>query len=173
MPSEVPSGPIVYELDNGRLITMPPPGDFHCAVELKFAGALLYLGEMCGLGKARVGDVGIILRRNPDRLVGADAAFITNRRLPLCISAEGYLETIPELIVEVRSKNDTWPEIRRKVTEYLAAGVLVVWVPDPQARTVTEFRPNQPDHVYLEDDTLTVPDVIPGFSLAVREALKE
>ena len=84
---------------------------------------------------------------------------------------EGYLETIPELVVEVRSKNDTWAEIHRKVAEYLAAGVHVIWVPDPEARTVTEFRPNQPERVYLEDDTLAIDDVIPGFRLAVRDAL--
>ena len=115
--------------------------------------------------------IGIILRDNPDRLVGADPAFITNARLPVRLSMEGYLETIPELVVEVRSKNDTWAEIHRKVAEYLAAGVHVIWVPDPEARTVTEFRPNQPERVYLEDDTLAIDDVIPGFRLAVRDAL--
>ena len=26
LPDELPSGPVHYELDNGRLITMPPPG---------------------------------------------------------------------------------------------------------------------------------------------------
>jgi Uma2 family endonuclease len=128
-------------------------------------------GEARGLGKARA-EVGIVLRRNLDRLVGADAAFITNASLPLRYSPEGYLETIPELIVEVRSKNDTWAEIRRKAAEYLAAGVHVVWVPDPEARTVTEFRANQPERVYQETDTLTIDDVIPGFALLVRDALQ-
>ena len=172
LPSELPSGPVRYELDNGRLITMPPPGDIHAAVELNLGAHLKFQGEYRGHGKARGGEGGIILRRNPDRLVGADAAFITNASLPLLLSSEGYLETIPQLIVEVKSKNDTWAEIRRKVAEYLAAGVIVVWVPDPAARTITEFRPNVAERVYLEDDTLTVEDVIPGFSLPVRDALQ-
>jgi Uma2 family endonuclease len=32
LPSELPSGPVRYELHHGRLITMPPPGDIHGAV---------------------------------------------------------------------------------------------------------------------------------------------
>jgi len=120
-PSELPSGPVRYELDNGRLITMPPPGDIHGAVELNVGAALKYQGEHRGHGKARSGDVGIVLWRNPDRVVGADAVFITNASLPIRRSPEGYLETIPELVVEVRSKNDTLPAIQRKVDDYLTA----------------------------------------------------
>ena len=71
--------------------------------------------------------------RNPDRLVGADAVFIANSSLPIRESSEGYLETIPDLVVEVRSKNDTLPAVQRKVDDYLTAGVKVVWVVDPAA----------------------------------------
>ncbi len=49
----------------------------------------------------------------------------------------------------------------------------VVWVPDPAARTVTEYRRGAEPRVYLEDDTLTVEDIIPGFQLRVRDALQE
>lgn len=172
-PLELPSGPVRYELDNGRLISMTPPGDIHAAVEMKFAGALLVQGELQGLGKARCGDVGIVLWRNPDRVVGADAAFIATASLPIRRTSEGYLETIPELIVEVRSPNDTLAAMQRKVEDYLAAGVKVVWVADPIQRQVTEHRPGQLASVFGESDTLTVPDIIPGFRLSIREALQD
>jgi len=173
LPSELPSGAVLYELDNGRLLTMPPPGDIHGAVESNLVTALKIQGEHRGLGKARSGDVGVILWRNPDRLVGADAVFIANTSLPIRHSSEGYLETIPDLAVEVRSKNDTQPAVQRKVDDYLTAGVKVVWVVDPAARTVTVHRRDTQLQVYLEDDTLTVEDVIPGFQLLVRDALQE
>ena len=173
LPSELPSGPVLYELDNGRLITMPPPGDVHGAVESNLAFALKSQGEHRGLGKARSGDVGIILWRNPDRLVGADAVFIANRSLPIRHSPEGYLETIPDLAVEVRSKNDTQPAVQRKVDDYLSAGVQVVWIVDPAARTVTAHRRDVEPQVYRENDTLIVEDIIPGFQLLVRDALQE
>jgi Uma2 family endonuclease len=173
LPSDLPSGPVHYELDNGRLITMPPPGDIHGAIELNVGSALKVQGELRGHGKARSGDVGIVLWRNPDRVVGADAAFIAITSLPLRRSPEGYLETIPDLVVEVRSKNDTLAAILRKVEDYLHAGVRLVWVVDPQTRTVTAHRRDMPPQVFHEDDILTVDDVIPGFQLPVRDALQE
>src|SRR5438067_9191860 len=109
LPSELPSGTVRYEIDNGRLITMPPPGDEHGAVEANFAFLLKLNGQRRDLGKTRCGDVAVILWRDPDRVVGADAVFIANASLPIRRSREGYLETIPDLVVEVVSKNDTVP----------------------------------------------------------------
>jgi Uma2 family endonuclease len=173
MPTDLPSGPVRYELHHGRLITMPPPGDIHGAVELKVAGALLVQGESAGLGKARCGEVTVVLGRNPDHVFGADAAFISNSRLPIRRSPEGYLETIPDLVVEVRSKNESLPATARKAADYLAAGVVVVWVVDPLSRNVVEYRQGAEPRTWEEGDTLTVEDVIPGFRLAVRDALAE
>jgi Uma2 family endonuclease len=173
LPSELPSGTVCYELHHGVLVTMPPPGDIHGAVESNLATELKVQGERRGHGKARSGDVGIILARNPDHLLGPDAVFITNARLPLRRSPEGYLETIPELIVEVRSKNDTLAALERKAQDYLRAGAVVVWVVDPINRDVVEHRQGVPPRSYAEDDTLTVPDLIPDFALLVRAALQE
>jgi Uma2 family endonuclease len=166
LPSQLPTGDVKYELDDGRLVIMAPPGDIHGAAQLKIASELLLQGERQGHGKART-EVAVILRRNPDRLVGPDAAFIANRSLPLRHSAEGYLETIPELVVEVRSKNDTQPRIDRKVGEYLNAGVVVVWVLDPDTRTVTICRQGEQPQRLSATDTLKVPDLIPGFQVAI------
>src|SRR5689334_22117731 len=99
LPTELPSGPVLYEIHHGRLVTMCPPGDFHGAVENKIASALYTQGEEKGHGKARCGEVTIIIARNPDHVLLADALFVTNVRLPIRRSPEGYLETIPELIV--------------------------------------------------------------------------
>lgn len=173
LPEELPSGTVRYELDDGKLIIMPPPGNLHGAVESNLVTALKIQGEKRGLGKARSGDVGIVLRRNPDRVVGADAAFIAKRSLPIRESPEGYLETIPELVVEVRSKNETLASLRRKAHRYLDAGAVLVWVVDPQRRVVTAYRRGRRAQIYREDDVLTADDIIPGFELGVREALEE
>src|SRR5262245_49848127 len=106
LPTELPSGPVRYELHHGRLITLPPPGDNHSAAQSNLATELKMQGERKGHGKART-EVTIIIERSPDHVFVPDAAFIANDRLPLRQSSEGYLETIPHLIVEIRSKNDT------------------------------------------------------------------
>jgi Uma2 family endonuclease len=169
LPDELPSGPVKWELANGRLIVMPLPGDIHGAVEANVVGELKIQGEKPGHGKVRCGDVGIILWRNPDRVVGADAAFIALTSLPIKLSKEGWLETIPDLVVEVRSKNDTWKEVLDKVADYLYAGVRLVWVIDPKKEIVTAFRPARKPKVFKKTDSLTADDIIPGFRMLVAD----
>jgi Uma2 family endonuclease len=168
LPSSLPSGDVRYELDNGSLIIMPPPGADHGIGQGKVYHHLLVQGQSHGHGKA-FAEVGIILKRNPDSLVGADNAFVCQRSLPVKKSHEGYLETIPELVVEVRSKNDTNKKIEDKVAAYHLAGVVVIWVPDPATRTLTVYHAGQQPVVLKADELLTVPDLIPGFQIAVRE----
>jgi Uma2 family endonuclease len=168
-PSELPSGSVLYELDNGKLIVFPVHDAFHGAVEANLATELMLQGERRGLGKARVGGVGVVLWRGPDRVVGADALFIANASLPVRLSSEGFLETIPDLVVEVRDRNESQIWLRRKVKDYLVAGVRVVWVADPEARAVTVYRRGQPPHEFRQTETLTVEDVIPGFEVAVGD----
>jgi len=172
LPGELPSGPVRYELNNGILVIMPPPGDIHGAAQVNIGSALKVQGDDKGLGKAR-GEVGVVLWRNPDRVVAPDALFVAAASLPIRVSEHGgYLETIPDLVAEVRSPNDTATEVRNKVNDYLAAGVRVVWVADPAAATVTVYRVRQSPQVLGADDELTVEDVIPGFRMPVRDVFR-
>jgi Uma2 family endonuclease len=169
LPDELPSGPVKYELDQGRLVTlMAPPGEIHGFHQ----GTIVYLlkshGERAGHGKA-FGETGLILRRNPDTVVAPDAAFVANQSLPVRTSREGYLETIPELVVEVRSKNDSMAELLAKAETYLRAGVQVVWIIDPAAQKLTVCRPQQAAVELGRGDSLTAEGIIPGFQIAVAE----
>lgn len=140
MPRELPSGPVHFELDNGRLVAHQAPDALHGSVLARLCSLLLGNDDHDQPGEAYAGGVGIVLWRNPDRVVGADIAFVRRESLPVKESREGYLETIPDLIVEVASKNDTAAYLERKANDYLRAGVRVVWIADPQTKTLTEHR---------------------------------
>lgn len=172
LPKSLPSGDVDYEINNGKLVVMPPPGDLHSAFQSNLATELKIQGERNGHGKCRP-EVGILLWRSPDRLVGADVAFITNKSLPLRRSREGYLLTIPELVVEIRSKNDSDLSIQEKVRDYLKAGVHVVWIVEPERRVVLEYRADESSKTFAENDTLVVDDVIPGFRMPVAEVFQD
>jgi Uma2 family endonuclease len=173
LPSQLPSGPVRYELHHGRLITLPACDDWHGAAVARFAGELMEQGQHRGLGKARCGGVGLILGRDPDHLFGVDVLFISNSRLPIRRSPEDYLETMPELVVEVCGLSERPAGLARKAADYLQAGAVCVWVADPFRRNVVEYRDGVEPRTYGEDETLTCEDIIPGFRLDVRMALAE
>lgn len=165
LPTDLPSGSVDYEIDNGRLVTMVPPGDVHGSVQGNIVTELKVQGERKGYGKAR-SEVGFILWRDPDRVVGADAVFIATSSLPIKRSPDGYLETKPDLVVEIRSKNDSVAYLNRKAEDYLAAGVKVVWIVDPETRTVSVQRQGGKPTAYQSGDMLEC-EFIEGFALSV------
>lgn len=173
-PAELPSGwPINYELDNGRLVLiMAPPGDVHGAAQSKIATYLTMRGEFEGHGKVRT-ETGLILWKAPDRVVTPDVMFAAKKSLPLRTSPQGYWETIPELVVEVRSKNDSLTYVGRKVKHYRKAGVEIVWVVDPGAGTVTIHTAQGEPVVRGKGDVLELPGLIPDFSLSVDDVFRE
>jgi Uma2 family endonuclease len=171
MPTHLPSGDVDFELDQGRLIVMVPPGHLHGATQTRLGSALFMQGEQAGHGRAFT-EVGVVLSRMPDTVVGPDVAFITTAKLPVRESPEGYLETIPDLVIEIRSRNDTTAELDGKVAVYLAAGVRSVWVADPIAKTVVTHQTGSPPRAYTESDTITLDDPIPGFRLVVADVFR-
>ncbi len=142
------------------------------AYQNQIAFELTRQGEKQGHGKCRV-ESGVLLWEDPDTLVGPDAMFITNKKLPLRRSSEGYLLTIPELVVEIRSKNDSNSYVDQKVRDYLKAGVEVVWVVDAARKAVFEYRPAAESRTYSHGDVLTLDDLIPGFNMRVADVFQE
>ena len=170
LPRALPSGEVGYELHDGRLVVTSPHVAGHGRRQARFAAHLFLDGEKFGHGEAYA-RVEILLRRDPDHLLCADAAFVTAARLPARVSTEGFLLTVPDLVVEIRSKVDAGPEFPERIENYLSAGVALVWVADPEARTVTAHRANQAPATFGPSDTLTALPVIPGFAVPVAELL--
>lgn len=119
------------------------------------------------LGRACVGS-GVVTERNPDTVRGPDSSFYSYHRLPRGAVPVGYPEAAPDLIVEVRESGERWPKLLEKVAEYLNAGVSVVCVLDPDARTAQVFDAERPVRVVGEGNELTFPEVLPGFAVPVR-----
>jgi len=168
LPTHLPSGDVDFELDRGKFIVIALPEHLHGAVQLGIGSALYMQGEQRGHGRAFT-EVGVVLSRRPDTVLGPDAVFISTAKLPVVESPEGYLETIPDLAVEVRSRNDSAAELDRKIAHYLGAGVRVVWIADPKTKTIAAHRAGEKPRVFSESETLTVDDVIPGFHLNVAD----
>lgn len=137
-------------------------------VSLLLAGSLLDYLKRHDLGKL-VGADGM-MRLFPGLVRIPDVAFISWKRYPKKTRKRGEIPTVaPDLVVEVLSKGDTRREMARKLDEYFRAGVLLVWYVDPKRRTVRVFTNRDHSVVLGEDQHLDGGDVLPGFTLSIRD----
>ncbi len=160
------------ELIDGRIVQMSPTGGEHGQVEFDLGRLLGNFVAEHKRGWVMGGEVGIYIRRNPDRVRAADVAFISRERLPHK-PRPGFLEVAPELVVEVISPNDTWEEMRRKLEDYFSIGVDRVWVVEPENRAIVVYRSLTESQVLNEGDVLKGAGVLEGFTLPVASLFEE
>jgi Uma2 family endonuclease len=102
-----------------------------------------------------------------------DASFIAlNRMTREQYEEEGYIDIVPDLVVEVISPNDRAADVEEKLAEWLGAGVKVVWIINPESRTIRIHRRDGESAFLRSSDTLSAHDVLPGFSLPVAELFR-
>ena len=82
---------------------------------------------------------------------------------------QGYLEVMPELVVEIVSPSDSDQDVRDKTAMWLDHGVSVVLEVRPVARAIAVHRPGVSAVTLTGEDVLEVDDVLPGFSLPLSE----
>ena len=68
----------------------------------------------------------------------------------------------------MKSPTDRWGNIQIKSGEYLNAGVRVVIVLDPETESASVHRKDELHQLAHNGDVLTIPDVLPGFSVPVK-----
>jgi Uma2 family endonuclease len=166
--AELPDDGRSLELVEGRIIELPPPKGRHGRVCYRIASIVGNFVDARDLGTILINDTGIITRRNPDSVRGADVAYFSYDRMARGPVPDSYADVAPELIFEVRSPSDRWRDVETKVAEYLSMGVLVVCVLDPQPPAARLYAPNQPVRILGPDDELTFPEFLPGFVAVVR-----
>jgi Uma2 family endonuclease len=155
------------ELVDGIVKEVAMPGFEHGMVVVTIARLLGNFVADHSLGRVVSNDTYFYTRHAPDVVRGMDVAYISYARLPKGPVPRGPLDVAPELVVEVRSPYDAWTDVFAKVEEYLAAGVPVVLVADPEKGTVSALRKGPTQEDFHDGDTLTVPDVLPGFAVEV------
>lgn len=160
------------ELVRGRIVRMNVPNFFHgkhCSRINRLLGNYV---EEHDLGHVLCNDAGVITERDPDTVRGPDVSFYSYSRIPKDADPAGYPSVAPEVVFEVRSPGDRWPKILAKVSEYLDAGVLVVYVVDPASKTVTLFDTDQPGLRLDDDDELTFPEPLAGLRFPVKRLFR-
>ena len=102
-----------------------------------------------------------------------DVSFISWEQLPgRRVPRVPIADLAPDLAVEVISPSNTTREMERKLQEYRAAGVRLVWYVLPEPQEIHVYTAEQHD-VLTIDQELSGGDVLPGFALPLRQLFEE
>jgi Uma2 family endonuclease len=114
---------------------------------------------------------GFHVRRNPDRVLSPDGAFVSAARLAVA-PEQGFCPLAPDFVIEVRSPRDSWLETVKKGGIWLAHDVALVWCVDPPAKRVVAFRQQGPPEVVGAGGVLRAHPVLPRFRIKVSDLFR-
>lgn len=153
------------ELVDGKITVMSPSGYESDEVAFRFGRRLADWVEPKRVGRVTGSSAGFTL---PDSNTRApDVSFVRAERLRR--APRSFAQLAPDLMVEVKSPTDSVDDLGRKINNFLQQGTQVGILINPEDRTVKIFRLEE-ERVTLQDgDVLTVPDLLPGWSVDISD----
>jgi Uma2 family endonuclease len=109
---------------------------------------------------------------DPRKVRIPDVSFARWEKIPEGGVEEGHGTIAPDLVVEVLSPRDLAVEVSAKGHEFLNAGVLLVWVANPETCEVFVHRADGAGSLLRSGDILDGGDVLPGFQYPIADLFK-
>lgn len=154
----------------GELIIMPPTGWKSGNRNSKLTARVEVWADADGTGLAFDSSTGYILPNGAKR--SPDASWVSRERLEaLNPDPTRFLPMAPDFAVELRSANDDLKTVQKKMQEYIANGVRLGWLIDPQNQRVEIYRIGQEIEVLQSPTNLSGEEVLPGFVLELNQIL--
>ena len=170
--TRLPDDDFRYELNEGELIRMPPPGEEHGWIQNRLYGRLFNHVADRQLGTTYV-ETGFLLGSDPDVVRAPDIAFIRQERLPVAVDpTSGYILGAPDLAVEIQSPSQSPADLQKKAAQYLAAGAQAVWVWYPRKRQAVVHRRSRKPVTLSVGNHLEAPDLLPGLRILLADIFK-
>jgi Uma2 family endonuclease len=164
----------MYELVEGRLVRVPPPGGEHGGVTGNLHIALGIWIVPRRLGRVLAAETGFQLDQST--VLAGDVAFVRRDRLPARESAEWkrYWQLAPDLVAEVASPSQSRNDLEAKARTWISAGVRLVWLVWPDTQQVDVWRTDAQGTAQLvttlkSGDALDGMDVLPGFTYPLAD----
>ena len=159
----------LFELINGEIAEKLPTEEYSLTVG-NFYLALRLFVEPRDLGRVAFE----VRRRMPNDKRNArlpDAEFTSKERL-LPVVKKGAVPQMPDLVIEVKSPSDSLIELREKAIFYLRNGTRLVWLALPDKHQIEIHTSDNAVKTLGIDDTLDGGDVLPGFTMAVKDVFR-
>jgi Uma2 family endonuclease len=163
-----PEGPPYYQLIEGDLYMMPPPGSFPQDIAGNIFSMIREFLRKKPIGKAAIAPYGVFL--NEVNAFQPDVFFVTKERMDQ-FSKRGF-EGSPDLVVEVLSPGTARFDKASKKLIYARSGVVEYWLVDPDAEEIQIFYFNEsvqaPQLSFGRRDSFTSP-LLPGLKFLGEE----
>lgn len=149
----------------GDIIVMPPTYSVTGVRNLRIGRQLDIWAERDGRGFALDSSTGFVLpngaRRSPD------AAWTLKTRVAQLDPAirEKYWHLCPDFVIELQSATDRPRLIREKMQEWMANGVQLAWLIDPEKKSVAIHRPDSTTEARTGIDSIAAEGPVEGFVL--------
>ncbi|WP_026072363.1 Uma2 family endonuclease [Nodosilinea nodulosa] len=153
------------ELVDGEVKVMSPSGYEADEVSTELSRVLGNWVRPRQLGRVTGSSAGFVLPNSDTR--APDVSFVRADRLRR--SPRSFAELAPDLMVEVKSPTDSAAKLRDKIQEFLNLGTQVGILINPESRQVEVYRLGQEAIALSDGDILTVPDLLPGWEVAVAD----
>ncbi len=155
-----------FELINGEIVEVSP-NKTHGRIALNIGGEIYIYLKAHPIGGADV-EVRHKMPEDDHNAYLPDFAF-TSRETALPMVKRGAVPRMPDLAVEIKGWETSIRGLRDKAAYYLANGSRMVWLVFPEKQLVEIYQPNLDLQILQLDDTIDGGDVLPGFTLAVRD----
>lgn len=156
-----------YELVDGKLINTWSSGWASWTMSIVTGELLNYvMDKKLGIALASTAQYQCF-PDDANRIRKPDVSFISRGRIPASFFTDDFILIPPDLAVEVVSDHDRYEIVNVKVQEYLRAGVRLVWVLDPETKSICVHRQSRNRSRLEVSDELSGEEVLPGFSVAV------
>ncbi|WP_017748025.1 Uma2 family endonuclease [Scytonema hofmannii] len=159
------------ELVDGSVVVMGPSDYESDEIGTELARQIANWVRPRKLGRVTGSSAGFILpTTNPSHvrdLRAPDVSFVKADRLKK--TKRDFVQIVPDLTVEVKSKTDRVKVLVEKIQLFLELGSTVGILIDPDERTVTVYRLGQSPTILRDNDQLTLPDLLPGWELKVSD----
>jgi len=160
-----------YELVRGKVVPVCRPTHPHgyaCANIARIIGN--YSFELRD-GYTTSNDAGVVLFEDPTTVVGPDVAFYRGVK-SVADMPKRWGDKVPVLAVEVLSPNDRWSRVQTKIEDYLESGVPIVWLVDPEEKSVSIYRPGKRIEVIPATGDLSGGTELPDFIVRVADLFR-
>ncbi|MBS3025896.1 MAG: Uma2 family endonuclease [Dolichospermum sp. DET50] len=153
------------ELTNGKISIVGPSDIVSSEISSRLIAFLFAWVNPRRLGRVFDSAGGFIL---PDsNLTAPDVSFVRAARLRQ--SPRYFGELVPDLVVEIKSQSDRIKPLVTKILNFIKLGAIIGILIDPDEETVTVYRHQSKPTILNNGDILTLPELFPGWELAVSE----